>query len=278
VSFGIRNLKFVILMNFSAISDRTAFGKFLRLPLCLIPPGTAMPILQGALRHKKWIVGSGNHGYWLGSYEREKCRIFERTVTEGSTVFDVGAHAGFYSLLAASLVGPRGKVFAFEPSPRNLRYLRQHLQMNTSTNVQVIDAAVSNRTGMAWWEEGVNSSTGHLLRQDVAPAGAPVAARRPRFRVRTLSLDQTIARGELPAPDYMKIDVEGAEELVLAGARSLLRCAHPTLFLATHGRDLHTRCCKFLASLGYRLETVSPNKAAGVLDSDEILAMWNQRS
>ena len=71
-------------------------------------------ILQGKLRGKKWIVGSGNHAYWLGSHEYKKRILFEKVIRQGSIVFDIGAHVGFYTLLASVLVGTKGKVFAFD--------------------------------------------------------------------------------------------------------------------------------------------------------------------
>ena len=99
-------------MNFSAIPFKTLYGKILRLPLRLIPKNMKLPILQGKLRGEKWIVGSSNHGCWLGSYEYKQRILFEKTIIRGSVIFDIGAHVGFYTLLASKLVGPKGKVFA----------------------------------------------------------------------------------------------------------------------------------------------------------------------
>jgi len=245
-------------MNISAITDQNLLGKLARLPLKLIPGETKAPILQGRLKWKRWIVGSGNHGCWLGSYEYHKRVIFERRVREKKIVFDIGAHVGFYSLLASVLVGPEGKVFAFEPVPRNLHYLKEHLRLNNLRNVQVINAAVSDRHGTSWMEEGRHSSTWRL-----APQGP--------LQVRTLSLDNAVSAGELPAPDCMKIDVEGAETLVLSGAKSILRNLHPIIFLSTHSRALNERCCKLLASLGYQLEVIGGGNPE---DSREILASY----
>jgi hypothetical protein len=147
-------------MNFSGISKNTPTGKLLRLPLRLIPPEMKMPILQGKLRGFKWIVGSSNHGCWLGSYEWEMRRLFEETVKEGSIVFDIGAHVGFYTLLASALVGPTGKVFAFEPVPQNVSYLKEHLRINQVMNVVIHEAAVFDRTGPAPFDPKLTSSQG----------------------------------------------------------------------------------------------------------------------
>lgn len=243
-------------MNFSAIPYRTLYGKALRFSLRFVPPNMKIPILQGKLKGKKWIAGSSNHGCWLGSYEYEKRVAFETAVTEGSVVFDIGAHVGFYTLLASVLVGPSGKVFAFEPAPRNLFYLKEHLRLNRITNVAVIEAAVSDSAGVVSFDEGSDSSTGHISTEG-------------QLKVRSVSLDELVSQGEVRIPHYIKIDVEGAEKLVLFGARSILAEAHPTLFLATHGRDIHQQCCEFLESLGYSLRPIVGNK---VEETNEILA------
>ena len=80
-----------------------------------------IPIFQGKLRGKKWIVGSGEHGYWLGSYEMDKRLAFEKEILPDSVIYDIGANVGFYSLLAAEMTGEKGHVYAFEPLPRNIK-------------------------------------------------------------------------------------------------------------------------------------------------------------
>ena len=77
-------------------------------------------------------------------------------------VFDIGAHVGFYTLLSSILVGPNGHVYAFEPLPRNLKYLKEHLRINKITNVHVFELAVSNLSGEGQFFEGPNSSMGRL--------------------------------------------------------------------------------------------------------------------
>jgi FkbM family methyltransferase len=241
-------------MNLSGIPSDSLLGRAARLPLRVIPKGARLPILQGRLRGKRWIVGSGTHGCWLGSYEYEKRRLFERTVTEGSTVFDIGANVGFYTLLAFVLVGQTGGVVAFEPVPRNLEY--EHLRLNRVGNVRVIEAAVAEQEGAARFDPGPHSSMGHL-----SPRGV--------LGVRTIGLDETIVTGGLPVPDYLKIDVEGAEAMVLRGARGVLAEHRPTIFLSTHGPEVHRECVDLLSSIGYRLTAIG---CPDVDACDEILA------
>ena len=245
-------------MNWSGLPEKSVVGRILRLPLKFLPKQAQLPILQGRLRGKKWIVGSGNHGCWLGSYELDKQQVFGRTVTPGSVVFDLGGHVGFYTLLASEAVGSTGRVFVFEPVPRNLFYLKKHLELNHTSNVTVLEVAVSDKSGTVSFEEGPSSSMGRIALEG-------------ELLVRTVVLDELISRRELPAPDYMKIDIEGAELSALHGARSMLARAHPTIFLATHGSDVHQGCCRLLHSLGYQLEPIDDRD----LDhSTEILAIY----
>lgn len=242
-------------MNFSAITNKSILGKLLRFPLRFIPANLVLPVLQGKLKGKKWIVGSSNHGCWLSSYEYEKRILFERMIFEGDIVFDIGAHVGFYTLLASELVGISGRVIAFEPLPQNIFYLKRHLQLNRCANVKVIEAAVIEYNGTVFFEEGISSSMGHTSSQG-------------KFRVKGVNLDEIIFNSEVPPPDCIKIDVEGDEMLVLMGAKSTLKNKHPKIFLATHGCDVHKKCCEFLKSLNYDLQSI--DKKLNI--TDEIFA------
>lgn len=228
-------------VNISRIGRETILGKVLRLPLRLIPRGARFRILQGPLRGKKWIIDSGVHGYWLGTYEYDSRRRFEAVVERGAVVFDVGANVGFYSLLASVLAGPQGRVFAFEPLPRNVTYLREHLRLNAIENVTVYPAAVGAHSGVATFGLGTNPSTGHL-----SSAG--------ELRVRVVQLDQLVLSGEIPPPDCMKVDVEGAEMDALLGAEGILQKVQPIVFLSTHNPQLHQDCVRLLLKHGYALE------------------------
>jgi FkbM family methyltransferase len=232
-------------MNWSGIDSKSVFGKILRLFLMLVPKKTIVPIMQGRLKGTKWIVGSSTHGCWLGSYEYEKQKLFEQKITHGSIVYDLGAHVGFYTLLASKLTGPSGKVISFEPIQSNLNYLKKHIQINDIKNVAIIEAAVSDMSGTVSFKEGHSSTTGHI-----APATEEA------IKLKTVSLDELISLGKIPPPDFIKIDIEGAEALALGGAKKMLGNIHPAIFLATHGKIVHEECCKLLKSLAYNIETI----------------------
>ena len=243
-------------MNFSSISNNNVVGRLLRQPLRLIPDRTPMLILQGRLRGKRWLAGSHTHGCWLGSYENEKQKLFESAVKEGDVVFDIGANVGFYTMLASVLVGPSGRVHAFEPVPRNIRFLNDHLRLNRMSNVEVIEAAVSDESGETCLDDSPGSAMGY-----VSAVGT--------LKVKAVAIDDLVAQGAIAPPDCVKIDVEGGEVLVLSGAKSVLEKCHPKIFLATHGPEVHRQSCDFLQSLGYQLEAIGSRT---VRETDELIA------
>lgn len=228
-------------------------GRALRVPLRPLRRAT-VPVLQGPLRGCWWAVDAAPHSFWLGVYEHEKMRAFASRIAEGDVIYDVGAHAGIYALLAARRVGRTGRVVAFEPQPGNLHHLLRHIRINHIENVTVIRAAVADRDGRAQFLEGPTSGMGRL-----GAAG---------LEVEVVSLDQLHASGQIPPPKVIKIDVEGGEHDVLVGARHLLGTG-PTIFLATHGRAEHDRCCRQLGLLGYVLTALD---AENLGEASEIMA------
>ena len=243
-------------MNFSKLHYRSFLGKLVRLPLRLIPKKAILPILQGRLRGKKWIVESGEHGYWLGSYEMRKRQAFEAEITPGTVVYDIGANVGYFSLLASVLTGKDGQVYAFEPLPRNIHFLRRHIEINHLENVEVIEGAVSDQTGQAFFDLGASTSMGHL-----AQAG--------EIQVEMVSLDEMLDKGDLRPPDYIKLDVEGAEYQALSGARKMLERYHPVLFIDTHDREAHQNTIELLTELGYRFQCID---GRSLPETKEVLA------
>jgi FkbM family methyltransferase len=172
------------------------------------------------------------------------------------TVFDIGAHAGYYTLIASKLVGGSGHVIAFEPALRNLRYLRRHLSLNHVSNVTVLEMAVSDRAGVGRFNMGAESSLGRL-----DPAGT--------VDVRTTTLDELVTGGSVPSPEVLKLDIEGAESDALVGATAILREIRPAIFVATHGSRVHDSCLSILRRSGY---TVIALKHGGHTFSDELIA------
>lgn len=197
---------------------------------------------MGPLRGHKWIVGSSTHGCWIGTFERHKQEVFAATILQGDVVYDLGAHVGLYSLLAASRGGFAGHVYAFEPVPRNLAYLYRHLSLNGVTNCSVIDAAVTSTSGMATFDQSVHPAMGHL-----GAGGSDM------INVRTVVLDELLASRTIRPPNVIKCDIEGAEYSALCGAATILSLHQPIVFLATHDPRAHERCCELLEQSDFDL-------------------------
>jgi FkbM family methyltransferase len=234
------------------------------MPLKLLPSSKVVAIRNGPARGLKWIVGSSNHGCWLGTFELESQRVFESIVRPGVTVYDVGANAGFFTLFFSRLTGPRGRVIAFEPCPYEMRYLLEHLRMNALENVLAFEVAVTDQTGLSGFSYGRARSQNTL-----------VSSTESSLQVATVTLD-AFAEG-MPPPDFIKIDVEGAEASVLRGAAELLRKRRPALFLELHGDDQvhmqwHT-CVDQLRSANYEIYDLSGRTINGKLDQFRIYAL-----
>jgi FkbM family methyltransferase len=242
------------------VNIANAIGIIVRFPFKLIPRHAHMYVLQGPLRGKRWIAGSGLHRCWLGFYEYKKQKAFSAALRNRDIVYDLGANVGFYSLLASQAVGSEGKVFSFEPALGNLEFLRRHLQLNQVKNCSVLDLAVSSCEGIAGFDQGPNRSMGHLTLQ---------SSQNVR-RVRTVTLDKLVTSGQIPPPDVIKCDIEGAEYDALIGASQILKTYAPMVFLATHGSDVHERCCRLLSDLQYQLKTLD---GLPLSQSSEILAI-----
>ena len=249
--------------NWSGIDSRSAAGQLLRLPLRCLPSRLVVPILSGPSRGLRWRTGAFDHGCWLGSFEIEKQQLIRDRVREGMTVFDIGAHVGFYTLLLSRAVGDSGNVFAFEPWPANVSDCIAHVQMNHLRNVVVVPAAVGNASGLASFASGKSSSTGGLAQDDTA------------VRVACFTLDELLATGRFLVPDVIKVDVEGAESQVLEGAQALLRQRAPTWFIALHSADQKQACLRLLADAGYAVSGLNGEPCDPRLPSaapDEIIA------
>lgn len=242
-------------MDFSNITSRNKLlGTILRFPLDLIPKNAVVPVLQGELRGMRWIVGASRHVCWLGSYEIQKQTEVANHLKPGDVFYDVGANVGFYTLLASKAVGKQGQVYAFEPFPRNIPYIQQHVTLNKLQNVTVYEMAIADHDGLTHFQQGDNNShtTGKV--SDNGTLAVKVAA-----------LDSLVFKEGLRPPNIIKIDVEGGEYDVLRGAERLLTEKSPIIFLATHGSQIHQQCVELLTKINYKIETFPSADGGGEL-------------
>lgn len=165
-----------------------------------------------------------------GAFEPNVRAFIDRTLAPGMIVMDIGAHAGFYSLVASKRIGPSGRVIAFEPSPRERDRLRRHVALNRCRNVTVEPIAVGDAAGEADLFVFTGRTTGcnsfHLA---TTQGATPV-----RVAIRTL--DGYLDDAKLPRVDFVKMDIEGGELAALRGGERLFRAMRPTLLCELHDR------------------------------------------
>ena len=199
-----------------------------------------MPLYRAVTR--RWLTGSGpedglalirlhrfvfymeaeesGEGLLFDSYEPATTFVFERLVAPGDLVIDVGAHWGYFTLLAATLCGETGRVVAFEPHPRNLSILYKNLHANHLHNVDVVPKAVSDVEGPAKLHLSRASSGNSLI--SVPPGAELSAGDGGCLTVETVTLDGFFAP-PCRKPALIKIDIEGAELVALDGMMALSR-------------------------------------------------------
>lgn len=207
----------------------------------------------------------GGLGFLPGRPLTAEERWLAARVWQGQIVYDVGAWEGVFALFFARAVGTQGQVVAFEPNPRSAAQLRENVTLNCFQNVRLFEIALGEVEGQAYLHvpEGA-SARGHLTE---GKAGTAVPVRR---------LDTLIAAEGLPVPDFIKIDVEGAELAVLRGAqRTLVRC-RPTLLIEVHPQADHIALWTLLRELGYALQCVETRCTLGALsDLPDTRETWH---
>lgn len=187
-----------------------------------------------------WSLPVSGRGVVTGGYEATRFSTLAEVIQPDDTVWDVGAHYGYASLIAAGRLNEHGRLICIEPSSLNRQYLKRHLAWNGVVPTQVIPCAVAERDRSDTFGGRGGSVSFHL-----GHSGEVVAVR---------SVDSLVAEGT-PRPTFLKVDVEGAEADVLEGGRGTLGPAgdveRPVVFLSVHSARLLDRCLEVLRSFQY---------------------------
>lgn len=173
----------------------------------------------GRLLHIDPDVFFYRHAYFTGVYEPGIARLIGILLRPGQICADVGANIGWHTIAMADHVGPHGKVHAFEPFPASFALLARNVSVNQlETRIQANQAAVSNHDGTVAIHVAPGEPATHATIAVDGSAGVEVA---------TVALDRYDDGALVGAVDLMKIDVEGAEDLVIRSADAILRSKNP---------------------------------------------------
>jgi FkbM family methyltransferase len=231
----------VTVMNY--LGKTPFLGDALRRLARLYSEGSVTRIRAGYLAGCRWQRSHRYvNGYWLGTYESATQECLIRELRPGAVFYDIGANAGFFTLLGCRCVGPQGRVFSFEPLPENAAVVRSQLQVNSVDNCTVVEAAVTDHVGIVGFCRGQDTSTAHIQRADDRLVGAVEA--------KAVTLDDFVRTA--PSPQFIKMDTEGAELSALKGACRLLGGVQaPKMLIEFHGEQLRQECMAILRSVGY---------------------------
>lgn len=213
-----------------------------------------MPNGRSIILRSRGDDGLTGAAYWLGwsAYEPEVAPVFYELARESRVILDVGAHIGYYSIVAG-LANPTSTVYAFEPLARVYDRLVENISLNQLRNVSCVNAAAGERSGTSTLyheREGipVTSSTSAAFVRGLSPSHAELA----QSEVSVLSIDDFLqARGQGELVDLVKIDVESSEESVLRGMRDTLSRNRPKIICEVLSQDSARRVEDILRPLGY---------------------------
>ena len=194
--------------------------------LWLWPTKTVMEIEGSKMylnSHAKDAMKTAFRGY-IRSHGKENLttQIFKRVVEEGHTVVDIGANIGYFTLLSARLVGKEGKVYAFEPEPRNYNMVLKNIALNGYENVVPTQKAVSNTTETVRLYLSPTDVGAHTIREYHDKSQFDEKESGEFVEVEAVTLDEFFGGKKHPI-DVIKMDMEGAEMLALLGMDGIIK-------------------------------------------------------
>jgi FkbM family methyltransferase len=237
----------------------------------------AIPILYGPLRDQLLSKQPAldQISMLFGRYEPAVVKEILHLPEPAHVAYDIGAHVGFITLALAKSVRKGGRVLAFEPVPTNIALLEELVALNGLENVvRIVPFAVANmkvEQRMLIW----GSSSTHLLE---AAVKEQQAGQCQSITVRCSTLDSFVFEQDNPAPDFLKIDVEGAEGLVLEGALLTLKTYSPTMLVEIHGPQNAKHVWQTLDTLNYIWLKVTQKDRIPVYTEQELVSYFRKDS
>jgi len=188
-----------------------------------------------------------------GVHEPMATRVYLETLSPGDHVIDVGSNIGYWLLLAARRIGESGRMLAFEPVPDSREIVQRNIKRSGIRNVELSPLAIGQENGAAEFYESKVANWGSLVKHH---ALLPTRS----LHVEIMKLDDVVRESPGFRPTMLRMDVEGAELMVLEGAQNLLKKYRPGLFIEFHpflvGWRAIRRALSGLMELGYTSGTL----------------------
>lgn len=188
--------------------------------------------------------------FWTGTWELDFAERLAAEINPGAVCFDVGSYRGYFGGLMA--VRGSSEVHCFEPNAENCQKIRRMADLNPDRVIKVHEMAMGAEEGELEFLIMPDGTMGKLATSKFQKDEAVKTS----VRVRVGTVDAMIARGQLPHPTLLKVDIEGAEEMFLEGSETCLKVDRPMVLLEYHSGDLARSCAAFLSDLGYRIELI----------------------
>jgi len=173
-------------------------------------------------------------------YEKSTVNLIKEQFKKGMNVINVGANVGYLTLFSARAVGSEGKVFAFEPHPKNVEFLKKNVSINNYDNIQVIQKAVSDKTGKTTLLDNI-SSVWHSL-------GSKERSGFRRIEIETTTIDDFLQENKTKI-DFLIVDAEGSETNIIQGMKNTI-AENPNLKIIAEYNPL---TLEFVGSSGEKL-------------------------
>ena len=220
-----------------------------------VPSGLSeVTVAAGGLKGARFYLDLGSEkDYWLGTYEIELQTAIKKLVEPGDVVYDVGANIGYTTLLLARIVGKTGKVFSFEALPKNIERLEQNVAINDwISGTTIVHGAIASMSAPVRFMQGPSGSMGK-----VAGSAGRLDGHTEAILIPGIALDDYVYIDDHPAPDVIKMDIEGGEVLALAGMQRLLRDARPLILIELHGPEAARISWEILTSADYGIYRIT---------------------
>ena len=225
--------------------------------------GRAMKIRRGHLKGYKYIVkAETGFSTILGNLEKQSQELYINSIFKDFIVFDLGANFGIHSMLYSKLVGENGMVYAFEPLPGNIEDLKTHFQLNQIKNIKIVEDAIADKKGTVEFKVAKHASQGSLI--DFGSQTGELV------HVSVNTLDDFCVSNNV-YPDFLKIDIEGAEGMALKGYSEAVKKTYPFFAIELHTPECDKAAGEFFGTHGYEVFRLNEIKAQRMRKHDKLL-------